>query len=162
MTLSVEKHNAEYCGRKITVVDTVGYNSNAFKKSLLLEAFEKELPGPHAILLTISASERFTTELFSSVDQLVNLVGNEVYNFMVIVLTHGDELINNSITINQFKKCAPRRFRKLVKRCGGRLIEIDNTTNELEKEETVNKLLNIVDIIKRERHCFETYNKFLF
>ncbi|XP_056000352.1 GTPase IMAP family member 4-like [Ostrea edulis] len=162
VTLSSQKYNSIHCERSISVVDTVGYNSNVFKKSSLLEAFEKELPGPHAVLLTMSASERFTTEEISSIDQFANLVGNEVYNFTVVVLTHGDVLKNNSISIDQFKKDAPRSFRKLVKRCGDRLIEIDNTANELKKEETVDKLLNIVDVIKRERHCFDTYNRFVF
>ncbi|XP_062609149.1 GTPase IMAP family member 4-like [Saccostrea cucullata] len=162
VTRKCEKGETFKHGKNITVVDTIGYTSEVLKKSKLLRAFDKISPGPHAVLNVIPFSERFTSELFSSIQQFVNLVGKEVYNYLVIVLTHEDQLEMENLTIDEFIKSSPTEFKELLNQCENRIFAINNRATDGTKHKKVKRLIKIIEKIKRKNACFETYDEFLF
>ncbi|XP_053740309.1 uncharacterized protein LOC128770082 [Synchiropus splendidus] len=118
-------------GRKLTVVDTPGWNSC----SSLAEIPEGEKlrfkliaskcpPGPHATLLTVPIDTAFTADQRKVVEQHVNLLGERVWRFTILLFTFGDML--GETTIEQHIESEGDALKWLVEKCHRRYHVFNN------------------------------------
>ncbi|CAH1229514.1 GIMAP7 [Branchiostoma lanceolatum] len=138
--------------RKIAVVDTPG----VWDTEDSIEDISQEIArittifsaGLHALLLVIKAG-RFTKEEERAVDILREIFGDHFLRYVVIVITHKDQLAEDKKLGGDFKqylKEAPQKLKDLLKNCERRHLSFDNRTkDETLKRIQVTKLVKLVD-----------------
>ncbi|XP_062843171.1 GTPase IMAP family member 8-like [Trichomycterus rosablanca] len=132
-------------GRNVTVVDTPGL----FDTSVPHEELDTEIgrsiylssPGPHAFLLVLKISDRFTEQEEEIIQKIKMLFGKEVAKYMIILFTYGDQLDEHEHVedfINESES-----LRKLVEKCGGGYHVFNN--RDKNNREQVSELLEKID-----------------
>ncbi|XP_064795398.1 GTPase IMAP family member 9-like [Oncorhynchus masou masou] len=115
--------------RWIYVVDTPGLldtgKTEELVKKEIVRCLQKSAPGPHVFLLVVEATT-WRKEDQNTVDDLERLFGPEVFKFMIVLFTHGDKLVGQ--TINNFISDGHECVRAIIKRCFGRFHVFDNTS----------------------------------
>ncbi|XP_078697960.1 uncharacterized protein LOC144925735 [Branchiostoma floridae x Branchiostoma belcheri] len=137
--------------RKIAVIDTPGicdtdtnhdYVCNEICK--IATTFSK---GLHALLLVVSLA-RFTQEEVDAIEMLRKLFGEEFMEYVVIVLTHKDDVDQDPKFMGDVEKYiddAPKNFKKLLEECKGQYVLFDNKTrDETLKRQQLAKLVNLI------------------
>ncbi|XP_019639151.1 PREDICTED: GTPase IMAP family member 8-like [Branchiostoma belcheri] len=137
--------------RKIAVVDTPGicdtdsnhdYICNEICK--IATTFSK---GLHALLLVVTLA-RFTQEEVDAIEMLRKLFGEEFMEYVVIVLTHKDDVDQDPKFMGDVEKYiddAPKNFKKLLEECKGQYVLFDNKTrDETLKRQQLAKLVNLI------------------
>lgn len=149
--------NMESCireNRKIVLVDTPGMmdtdQANAETVKEIVQCIGLSSPGPHAMLLVISIANRFTDEEKRSVQIFIDHFGQDLYKFLVVVFTHGDELRRKKKTIEAYLGNASTELKSLVKKSGNRCLAFDNVNHP---EDQVDKLLDIVSKNMQNNPC---------
>uniref|UniRef100_A0A3Q4HMV4 GTPase IMAP family member 8 n=1 Tax=Neolamprologus brichardi TaxID=32507 RepID=A0A3Q4HMV4_NEOBR len=148
-----QKAHGEVDGRPVVVVDTPGL----FDTTLTNEDVHEELvkcvsllaPGPHVFLLVLQIG-RLTEEENKTLVLLKNFFGKNSQRFTIILLTKGDDLEYNKVSVNDFIKnnCA-ESFKKLISDCGGRYHVFNN--RDKENKQQVSELITKIDIMKMKR-----------
>ncbi|CAA7029837.1 unnamed protein product [Microthlaspi erraticum] len=112
--------------------------------------------GIHAVVWVLSArSTQITVEDLSTLGILHALFGSEIAAYVTIVFTGGDMLEEEGVTLDEFlgREDCPPFVKEVLKMSGNRMVLFDNKTHdEGKKAEQVNKLLSLVDEIKRNNH----------
>uniref|UniRef100_A0A4W5LJU9 Zgc:113625 n=1 Tax=Hucho hucho TaxID=62062 RepID=A0A4W5LJU9_9TELE len=115
--------------RWIYVVDTPGVldtgKTEELVKKEIARCLQKSAPGPHVFLLVMEATT-WRKEDQNTVDDLERLFGREVFKFMIVLFTHGDKLVGQ--TINNFISDGHESVQAIIKRCSGRFHVFDNTS----------------------------------
>ncbi|XP_072027804.1 GTPase IMAP family member 9-like [Amphiura filiformis] len=110
--------------RTLLVVDTPGlFDTKEQNNHTLLEITKSLLvsaPGPHAFLLVLSAGQRFTEEIMTSVELLRKTFGEDVLKYTIVIFTRKDDLDYDNITIEEFLKDAPIYIDNLLEECNRR------------------------------------------
>ncbi|CAA7029833.1 unnamed protein product [Microthlaspi erraticum] len=111
--------------------------------------------GIHAVVLVLSARTQITEEEESTLGILHALFGSEIAAYVIVVFTGGDVLGEKGVTLEEFlvgEDCPPF-VEEVLNMSGNRMVLFDNKTNdESKKAEQVNKLLSLVDEIKKNNH----------
>ena len=131
--------------KKIVVVDTPGI----FDTTISNKEIQKEIcrcvgitsPGPHAFILVLNATVRFTNEEQRSVDHFVKYFGEEIYKYCIVIFTRKDEMDRMDTTVEEYIKKCPESLQVFIMKCGGRVYAIDNTLKGAKQEKEVQKLL---------------------
>lgn len=117
-------------GKKVynlVVVDTPGL----FDTGMTNEEVTKEVvkcigitaPGPHVIIYVVPLAVRFTQEEEATALHFINMFGERLMDFMVIIFSHGDSM-HKEDSVEKRIANAPQSLRNLVKKCGNRLFSI--------------------------------------
>ncbi|XP_058872454.1 uncharacterized protein LOC117432616 isoform X6 [Acipenser ruthenus] len=145
VTKECEKREVVVSGRRVAVVDTPAFSTEA------VECIALSAPGPHAILLVIEVG-RFTDEDKRTVETILRRFGAEAKRYMMVLFSHKDKLEDK--TIEEFVQGASKELRELVEKCGGRY----HAFNNKEKSDCtqVTELLEKIDrmVKKNEESCY--------
>ncbi|KAL6483809.1 hypothetical protein MHYP_G00086810 [Metynnis hypsauchen] len=114
--------------RQITVVDTPGLtatmdSSTVESKKKLLQYMQLLTPGPNIFLLVIPLG-RFMQEVIEKVERGVEMFGEKLYKFTIILFTFKDRLKGTSI--EEYVSGAGPKLQQLVKKCDSRYHAFNN------------------------------------
>uniref|UniRef100_A0A3Q0RKE6 AIG1-type G domain-containing protein n=1 Tax=Amphilophus citrinellus TaxID=61819 RepID=A0A3Q0RKE6_AMPCI len=115
------KRRADVAGRKVTVVDTPGWewyyplNStpNWVRRETLRSVISLCPPGPHALLLTLRVDTLVTA---GHVREHLELLGEGVWRHTILLFTHGDQL-REGVDIEQHIQSGGRDLQSLLEKC---------------------------------------------
>lgn len=118
-------------GRLLTLVDTPGWWMNYFsEESSLFDRDQLILgqslcpPGPHVFLLTVRVDRAFTETYSRAVQEHVQLLGQLVWDRVIVLFTFGDWL--GGTAIEQCIESEGPPLKGLVERCSNRYHLMDN------------------------------------
>lgn len=144
-------------GRSISIVDTPGLFDPKtpldFVGKEILRCIEFAKEGVHAILLVLSARNRFTAEELAAIEGLRALFGPQIVKYMIVVFTGGDELAENEVyTLDDYLgDNPPSTLLELLKECNNRRILFDNKTmDQYKMNRQVSELLMLVENVLTE------------
>lgn len=131
--------------KKVAIVNTPGI----FKTTETCENTQQEIykclcltsPGPHAVILVMNITARFTEEDRQAFDFFVRQFGKNIFRYVFVLFTHKDELDRKKIDIKDYLKNSPPALISLIEKCGGRTIAFDNTLEGVELDKQVQNLL---------------------
>lgn len=134
------------CGQNVLVVDTPGN----FDTKLTDENIQNELkkflwlttPGPHAFIMVLALTSRFTKEEKESLEKVLDQFGENIYKFAIVLFTHGDALADNNVSIENYIQSAPSELKQFIKNCEERIYVFNNKLKGEEQEKQVAVLLN--------------------
>lgn len=130
-TFQSEVRHATVEGRKLTVVDSPGWNS-FFSLSEMRER-DKQIfklnvakcpPGPYAFLLVIPIDTAFSVEQKRTWTEHMKLLGEQAWRYSLVLFTCGDFLQGRSI--EEHIESEGDALKWLVERCGNRYHVLDN------------------------------------
>lgn len=126
----VESH-ANVAGRKVTVVDTPGwewyYPLNSTPNWVRRETLRSVLlcpPGPHALLLVVRSCTSVTEEYVSEMEEHLEPLGRDVWEHTMLLFTRGDEL--GLVTMEQRIRTGGKGIQTLLQKCDNRYHVLDN------------------------------------
>ncbi|XP_043997101.1 GTPase IMAP family member 8-like [Gambusia affinis] len=121
VTLKNEKKSGDFEGQLVEVVDTQGFfntEGEPLKEMTeIIKSISLSDPGPHVFLVVIQPS-RFTKEDEETVRMIRNLFGEESLRYTMVLFTHGDDLKDEDLSIDDIIK-NNKTLRDIVTRCGG-------------------------------------------
>ncbi|XP_062398690.1 uncharacterized protein LOC134088643 [Sardina pilchardus] len=125
----------ETAGRHITVVDALGWWKN-YTVEQTPECEKQEIvlsvclcpPGPHALLLNIRLGYSFDEADRRSVQQHMELLGERVWSYTIVLLTFWDTL--GDATIEQLIEGEGEALQWVVEKCGNRYHGINNKSSD--------------------------------
>ncbi|XP_030286053.1 GTPase IMAP family member 8-like [Sparus aurata] len=150
VTKHCQKERSEINSHPVYVVDTPGL----FDTTLSHEEVNKEMvkcisllaPGPHVFLWVVSIG-RFTQEEKETLKLIQEGFGKNSERFTIILLTGGDALANEELSIEEYieNKCEDS-FKNLIRDCGGRYHVFSNQdkTNRKQVDELITKINTMV------------------
>ncbi|CAA7053827.1 unnamed protein product [Microthlaspi erraticum] len=159
-TTKCQKHGAvARDNHTINVIDTPGLSDLSVSAEFISREIVRCLTlaegGIHAVVLVLSARTQITQEEESTLGILHALFGSEIAAYVIVVFTGGDVLEEEGVTLDEFlgREDCPPFVKEVLKLSGNRMVLFDNKTHdEGKKAEQINKLLSLVDEIKRNNH----------
>lgn len=127
----------------IAVVDTPG----AFDRQAIFKCIAITSPGPHAFIFVIGIS-RFTEGEQNSIEQLVKLFGENVYEYSIVLFTRKDDLDYEGMKLKEYIKSAPAKLKTFIDKCGGRTIAFNNCEKGDAQNKQVEDLLAMIQKIR--------------
>ncbi|CAC5383854.1 unnamed protein product [Mytilus coruscus] len=139
-------------GNILKVVDTPGLFENRKSqlddKDVLDEikrAFIHLSPGPHAIILVLSGTTRYSDQDRETVNIFTTLLGKAVVSYLFVVFTGGDEIKRQGSDIDKLIRASEQDDLKgLLKLCEGRYLAFDNRANDEDSEKQVKALIDLI------------------
>lgn len=126
----VESH-ANVAGRKVTVVDTPGwewyYPLNSTPNWVRRETLRSVLlcpPGPHALLLVVRSCTSVTEEYVDEMEEHLEPLGADVWEHTMLLFTRGDEL--GLVSMEQRIRTGGKGIQRLLQKCKNRYHVLDN------------------------------------
>ncbi|XP_056883342.1 trichohyalin isoform X3 [Takifugu flavidus] len=125
------KRRADVAGRKVTVVDTPGwewyYPLNGTAKWVRRETLRSVSlcpPGPHAVLLVVRSCASITEDYMHEIEEHLELLGMGVWGHTMLLFTRGDEL--GLTSMEQRVSTSGLTLQRLLRKCGGRYHVVNN------------------------------------
>ncbi|XP_062374554.1 GTPase IMAP family member 9-like isoform X2 [Sardina pilchardus] len=154
----IKKHGVAV-GQQMTVIDTPGWKKD-YLASTTPKLYKEEMvrsvalapPGPHALLLVIKINCQFEDVCKQAVEEHLQLFGENVWNHIIVLFTHGDKL--EDITIQQHIQGEGEPLQQVLQKCGNR----HHVFNNMERDDhsQVNELLEkIEEMVGLRGHHFE-------
>lgn len=82
-------------------------------------------PGPHAIIL-VTRIGRYTAEERNTIQHFASHFGEDMYKYMIVVFTGGDDLEAEDKTLDEFIADSPAELKKILHLAGNRKIVFNN------------------------------------
>lgn len=117
---------------KVVVIDTPGLSDTQEDPTTICAQVAEFVrssgnPAVHAILIVVSATERFTQDLTAGVRLMEAALGEGCLKSVgTVVFTRGGELERDGIGAVSLISGGPPGLRELVDRCGGRVVLVEN------------------------------------
>ncbi|XP_043082355.1 golgin subfamily A member 6-like protein 1 [Puntigrus tetrazona] len=143
VTSECSEAHATVSGRSVSVVDTPGFFDTQMRPELVPKIGKSvylSSPGPHAFLIVFPVIMRFTDQELEVPQQIEVMFGEEVLKYSIVLFTHEDLLVRESVEELIEDNY---RFRRLVDQCGGRYQVFNN--KDLNNREQVYDLLQKID-----------------
>ncbi|XP_062621840.1 GTPase IMAP family member 4-like [Saccostrea cucullata] len=135
-------------GISMEIIDTPGlYDTDMSNEETIKEIVKcigLSAPGPHAFLLVLKATSRFTEEEENALQKFVNHFGDTIYQYFIVVFTGKDQMDAEKITISSFLEHVPRNLKELLSKCSNRYFFLNNKDNDGNKTEQILELLNVI------------------
>lgn len=135
-------------GKEVIVVDSPGLFDTKISNKEVAKEITKCIgltaPGPHAIVLVLNVG-RFTQEEQDTVKAFSEIFGEGMYNHMIVLFTHRDDLDRDDITIQEFLEEASPPLKAVLGKCNHRYIAFDNTQSFDMREEDAKLLIEEVE-----------------
>ncbi|KAK8489716.1 hypothetical protein V6N13_093079 [Hibiscus sabdariffa] len=153
-------------GQILNVIDTPGLFEISDGSELIGEEIVKCIDlakeGIHAVLVVFSVRTRFTEEEEAVVHSLVSLFGREIFNYVIVVFTGGDEFDDEDTFEDYLGPKCPKQLKDVLFLCGNRYVLFDNKTmDETKRMEQVQHLLALVNKVT-EQNGGQPYSDELF
>lgn len=136
-------------GKKIVVVDTPGIFDTDLSNDDTQQEISKCIgitsPGPHAFILVLSLSSRFTDEEQKTVDHFVKWFGDTVYQYFIVLFTRKDELDKNKKSLKQHLTHSPATLQTFIDKCGGRALAFNNELTGKQSDSQVQELVDMIE-----------------
>ncbi|CAL9232230.1 unnamed protein product [Arabidopsis halleri] len=144
-------------GQIINVIDTPGLfslfpsNESTIREILKCSHLAKE--GIDAVLMVFSLRSRLTEEEKSVIFVLKTLFGDAIVDYLIVVFTNEDSLIDNNVTINDYLEGSPD-FKEIIAACNNRMVMFENSlrTSKRKKAKQVQRLLDLVEEVVRKNN----------
>ncbi|ESR54807.1 hypothetical protein CICLE_v10020869mg [Citrus x clementina] len=140
-------------GQVVNVIDTPGLfdlsAGSEFVGKEIVKCLGMAKDGIHAFLVVFSVTNRFSQEEETAVHRLPNLFGKNVFDYMIVVFTGGDDLEDHEKTLEDFlgHEC-PKPLKEILQLCDNRRVLFDNKTkDEAKRTEQVGQLLSLVNSV---------------
>ncbi|XP_022304158.2 GTPase IMAP family member 9-like [Crassostrea virginica] len=134
--------------KKIVIVDTPGFfdtkQSNKIIQDEISKCITLSSPGPHAFILVLSISNRFTEEEQQTIEQFVNQFGNDVYKYFIVLFTRKEDLDRDNVSLVEHIRKSPVELINFIEKCGKRAVAFDNTLKDEASERQVKELLDLI------------------
>jgi hypothetical protein len=118
-------------------------------------------PGPHAFLIVISVSNRFTEEEQKTIEYINEMFGSDAGKYCILTITREEEILNDDKTVDQYLQEADEPLKRLVAQCQNRYIGINNHAAQTERDEKVRQLVNMVrNMLKENKTPYYTNEMF--
>lgn len=146
------KRKADVAGRKVTVVDTPGwewyYPLNSTPNWVRRETLRSVSlcpPGPHAVLLVVRSCASVTDDYICEIEEHLELLGSGVWGHTMLLFTRGDEL--GLMSMEQRILTSGPALQRLLQKCGSRYHVVENRGkgNGTQVKELINKLDEMVE-----------------
>lgn len=135
--------------KKIVVVDTPGIFDTDLSNDDTQQEISKCIgitsPGPHAFILVLSLSSRFTDEEQKTVDHFVKWFGDTVYQYFIVLFTRKDELDKNDMTLKEHLTQVPVALQTFIDKCGGRALAFNNELTGKQSDPQVKELVDMIE-----------------
>ncbi|XP_054614299.1 GTPase IMAP family member 7 isoform X1 [Dunckerocampus dactyliophorus] len=146
LTQYCEKERVK-CRRKIHVTDTPGILDTSKEaeniKTEIKKCIQVTSPGPHVFLLVMQIG-RFTQIEVKCVEALEKIFSEEVYRYMIVLFTRGDELQGRTIT--QYVQNSHPQLREVLNKCGNRY-HVFNNKKKRNRTQVVRLIEKIDDMV---------------
>uniref|UniRef100_A0A3B5LIH5 AIG1-type G domain-containing protein n=1 Tax=Xiphophorus couchianus TaxID=32473 RepID=A0A3B5LIH5_9TELE len=159
------KRRADVVGRKVTVVDTPGwewyYPLNSTPNWVRRETLRSVTlcpPGPHAVLLVVRSCASITDSYIQEIEEHLEPLGREVWEHTLVLFTRGDEL--GLTTMEQRIQTSGSGLQRLLQKCSSRYHIVNNYSkgDGTQVKELIRKLELMVDRKKGGRSHLELDN----
>ncbi|XP_046326290.2 GTPase IMAP family member 9-like [Haliotis rufescens] len=97
-------------------------------------------PGPHAFLLVISLTQRFTEEDKKVFDEIDDIFGDQMHKYLIIVFIRKDDL-GEGESVKEYLENAPDTLKHILRSVGGGYVSFNNKGGEEAREKDVTFLL---------------------
>ncbi|XP_046885084.1 GTPase IMAP family member 8-like [Hypomesus transpacificus] len=149
VTLKSESQVKEVNGRKVCLVKAPvwlrGYSlcdtPNLVKDELVLSVAQHP-PGPHTFIIEIEANLPFTNLCRRSVQQHLELLGENVWNHTLVLFTYLDW--QDNYTVEQHIESEGEALQWLLKKCANRYHVFNSGQNDLQVEQLFEKVEEMV------------------
>ncbi|KAM9440552.1 GTPase IMAP family member 8-like, partial [Clarias gariepinus] len=152
------KGHKEVAGRQVTVVSSPSWVRNKPVEETT-ELFKQEFvlsvslcpPGPHALLLIIPTAVSFTENHRSILEGYLELIGENIWNHLIVLFTTGDWL--GEKTIEQHIEYEGEALQWLIEKCGDRYHVINNTDRR-DKDQVAELLEKIEEMVVENKNLY--------
>ncbi|XP_077069928.1 GTPase IMAP family member 7-like isoform X1 [Siphateles boraxobius] len=146
VTKFCERASGNINGRPVAIIDTPGLNKiNRIEKEVIREIMKSVSlykPGPHVFLLVLPLGN-LTNEDKNMHKLIQNMFGKNVWNYTVVLFTHGDRLEGKMQ--NDLIASSDKDLRDFIRTCSGGFVFFNNkNTGNFEQ---VTKLLEKIDTL---------------
>lgn len=151
--------HAERFGKEIHVVDTPGLFDTKSPSDVIMREIAKCIaitsPGPHCFLLVVRIG-RFTQEDEDTINHLVNMFGDDVFRYLIVLFTRKDDLDYVGKTIDDYLKGVENKLKTLIFKCNGRYIAFNNRSSCPDRDDQVRELLVLINEVlhKNKGECY--------
>lgn len=125
------KRRADVAGRKVTVVDTPGWewyyplnNTPNWVRRETLRSVSLCPSGPHAVLLVVRSCASVTEDYIKEIEEHLEPLGKDVWEHTMLLFTRGDEL--GLVSMEQRILTSGPALHRLLQKCGKRYHVVDN------------------------------------
>ncbi|KAK7496383.1 hypothetical protein BaRGS_00012305 [Batillaria attramentaria] len=87
-------------------------------------------PGPHAILYIVSGINRYTEEEHSVYERLKAIFDNDVQKYIIVIITHADDLEREKVTLDELCNQAPPKLKSVLEECKHRILLFNNNARD--------------------------------
>nr|XP_022295286.1 GTPase IMAP family member 4-like [Crassostrea virginica]XP_022295287.1 GTPase IMAP family member 4-like [Crassostrea virginica] len=153
VTTKTQYNETERFGKRLVVVDTPGlFDTNRTEQEILVEIskwYSLVSPGVHAIILVVQVG-RFTEEEQKTVDFFMNVFGEDLKDYLIVVFTHKDRSEDENKTVDEFVQTMDKssNLRRLIDASKGRYTAIGYKGKMEERTMEVKQILSIIEEIE--------------
>ena len=138
--------------QKILVVDTPGLLDNRSDitpydtVNEILKSINITSPGIHSIILVIGL-DRFTEENATVFQMLMQIFGDGISKYLIVVFTRKDQLERSNKTLDEVIKKSPAALKNIINYCRSYMV-IDNTKSPEKNKDATLLIKEINDIVR--------------
>uniref|UniRef100_A0A3Q0SHS4 GTPase IMAP family member 8 n=1 Tax=Amphilophus citrinellus TaxID=61819 RepID=A0A3Q0SHS4_AMPCI len=137
ITVHCEKESGEVGDIPVVVIDTPGlFEKGSNKEDIIREILQRvklQEPGPHVFVFVVPLG-RLTQEDQDTHTLIEAKFGPRVWDYTIVLFTHGDRLENK--TINNIITESDENLRNFIRKCSGGFHVFNNKTPEDQKQVT--------------------------
>uniref|UniRef100_A0A3Q4M7T5 AIG1-type G domain-containing protein n=1 Tax=Neolamprologus brichardi TaxID=32507 RepID=A0A3Q4M7T5_NEOBR len=158
VTKRCQKEQGDVTGRPVVVVDTPGLFDNSLSHEEINEEMVKCIsllaPGPHVFLLVLQIG-RFTPEEKETLELIRKGFGKNSEKFTIILLTKGDTLKHENVSVEEYIENSEDSFKKLISDCGRR-VHVFNNYDKQNRSQVSELITKIDTMVKNNGGCCYT------